>query len=107
MIPTGLEDLGQLEDSMKQNHLEKILNKQFEIAQIKLRYEDICDNKIPNWYQKYDCTEEQNQEWLKWTKKYLKSKMNFTKDTAFVQAEWINLYYGLKIKNGKKNKLSL
>jgi hypothetical protein len=92
---------------MRQNHLEKILNKQFKIADIKLQYKDICDNKVPNWYQKYSCTEEQNQKWQKWTMKYIKEKMNFTKDKAFIEASWINLNYGLKIKNGKKNKPSL
>jgi len=38
---------------MKQQHLKKILDKQFKIAQINLKFEDICENKIPNWPQKY------------------------------------------------------
>jgi uncharacterized GH25 family protein len=89
---------------MKENHLKKIIDKQFKIANIELKYDDVCKNKIPNWYQKFTYTEEQNAKWQKWTAKYIKEKLNLTKDRAYIEACWINLNYGLKIKNGKKKK---
>ena len=38
---------------MKENHLKKILDKQFKIAKVDFKYEDLCDNKVPNWRKKY------------------------------------------------------
>lgn len=89
---------------MKENHLKKVLNKQFKIAELELKYEDICNNQIPSWYKKYTCTEEQNQKWVQWTQKYLKEKLKMTKDRATIESAWINLNYGLKIKKSASSK---
>lgn len=89
--------------NVKSNHLKKIIDKQFKIADLNLKYEDICDNKIPNWYQKFTCTAQQNEKWVKWTQKYIKDKLKVTNDRAFIQTAWINVNYGLKIKD-EKNK---
>lgn len=90
--------------NMKSNHLKKIIDKQFKIAQLDMKFEDICDNKIPNWYHKYTYTSEQNEKWRKWTQKYIKEKLKVTNDRAFIQTAWINLNYGLRIKDEKKKK---
>jgi len=86
---------------MKQQHLKKILDKQFKIAQINLKFEDICENKIPNWPQKYTCTEEDNKKWFNWMQKYIKNNLKMTNDRAHIQAQWINLNYGLKVEKIK------
>ncbi len=84
---------------MKENHLKKILDKQFKIAKVDFKYEDLCDNKVPNWRKKYSYTSSDNKKWKTWTQKYMKEKLKLTKDKAFIQTAWIDQNYGLKIKN--------
>jgi len=86
---------------MKDKHLKKIIDKQFTIAKINLKFEDICQNQIPHWYKKYSYTEEENKKWFFWMKKYLKENLNMTNDRAHIQASWFNMNYGLKIKKNK------
>ena len=38
---------------MNDKHIKKIIDKQFKIANLDIKYEDICNNQVPNWYQKY------------------------------------------------------
>ena len=66
-----------------------------------LKFEDVCENKIPNWYKKYTCTEEENKKWVTWMKKYIKDNLKMTNDRAHIQAAWINMNYGLKVKKQK------
>lgn len=89
---------------MKEHALRKIINKQFKIAKIDLKYDDICENQIPEWYRKHSCTSEENDKWRKWTEDFLKKQFKYTKDKAHIEAAWLNLNYGLKIKNGKSQK---
>lgn len=91
---------------MKNNHLKKIINKQFRIAGLELSFDDIVDQKVPNWFQKYTCTQEQNDKWQNWLLKYLKTNLNLSKDRAVIETAWINLNYGLKIKRIKSEKKS-
>ena len=83
---------------MKDQHLRKIIDKQFKIAKVDLKFEDVWENKIPNWYKKYTCTKEQNEKWVTWMKKYIKDNLKMTNDRAHIQAAWINMNYGLKVK---------
>jgi hypothetical protein len=87
---------------MNSKHLKKIIDKQFKIAGLNIKYEDVCDNQIPEWYRKFTCTKEQNEKWKNWTQKYMKEKLKLTKDKAYIETSWFNLNYGLKIKD-KKN----
>jgi hypothetical protein len=89
---------------MNSKHIKKIIDKQFKLADLNLRYEDICKNQIPNWFSKYSYSEEINKKWKNWVMVYMRNKMKLTKDRAFIETEWVNLTYGLKIKNKKKNK---
>ena len=81
---------------MNIKHIKKIIDKQFKIAKLDLKYEDISDNKIPNWYRNYTYTEEDNQKWRNWTINYLRDKMKLTKDKALIETAWIDLNYGLR-----------
>ena len=93
---------------MNDKHIKKILDKQFKIANLDLRYEDVRDNRTPNWLTKYSYTPEDNEKWKNWTMKYMREKMKLTKDKALIETAWIDLNFGLRtstrsIKN-KKNK---
>lgn len=93
---------------MNSKHIQKIIDKQFLIAGHKVRYKDIVNNKVGEWWIEYTCTEEQNEKWKKWVANYLKKNLKFTKDRATVETAWIDLNYGLRIsdfsnlKNKKK-----
>lgn len=91
---------------MNKKHIKKIIDKQFKIAGLDLKYEDVCDNQIPNWFTKYAYSKEQNEKWKDWTINYMKDKLKLTKDKAFIETTWLNLNYGLKIKKAKNNENS-
>lgn len=86
---------------MKDQHLKKIIDKQFKIAKVDLKFEDVCNNQIPNWHTKYTYTKEENKKWFTWVEKYIKENLKMTNDRAFIEASWINMNYGLKIKKQK------
>ncbi len=81
----------------KEDIVEKIINKQFEIAGLDVSYKDILN--VKGWYLKYTCSTEQSKKWEEWVAKLLEKKMKFTKKTAQREASWFNLMYGLKIKD--------
>ena len=92
---------------MNDKHIKKILDKQFKIAKLDLKYEDVRDNQTPNWLTKYSCTEEDNEKWKNWTMKYMREKMKLTKDKALIETAWIDLNFGLRtsthsVKKSKK-----
>jgi len=93
---------------MNDKHIKKIIDKQFKIANLDLRYEDVRDNQIPNWYHKYTYSPEDNEKWKDWTMKYMRDKMKLTKDKALIETAWIDLNYGLRTStrsvNNKKKK---
>jgi len=93
---------------MNDKHIKKIIDKQFKIANLDIKYEDICNNQVPNWYHKYKYSPEENEKWKNWTMKYMREMMKLTKDKALIETAWINLNFGLKtstrsVKNKKKN----
>lgn len=81
---------------MNDKHIKKIIDKQFKIADIDLKYEDICDNQVPNWFHKYTYSPEDNEKWKNWTMKYMREKMKLTKDKALIETAWIDLNFGLR-----------
>ena len=60
---------------MNDKHIKKIIDKQFKIANLDLKYEDICDNQTPNWHTKYTYSPEDNEKWKNWTMRYMREKM--------------------------------
>ena len=92
---------------MNDKHIKKIIDKQFKIADLDLKYEDICDNQVPNWFHKYTYSPEDNEKWKNWTMKYMREKMKLTQDKALIETAWIDLNFGLRtstrsVKNKKK-----
>ncbi len=80
--------------TITQEFFKEIIMKQFEIAWIKwITFEDL--QKDDDWLSKYENTETQNQEWLKWLRKELKwYTLNWRLEK---EVQWFNLNYWLKI----------
>lgn len=91
---------------MNDKHIKKIIDKQFKIANVDLKYEDIRDNQTSNWLTKYSYTPEDNEKWKNWTMKYMREKMKLTKDKALIETAWIDLNFGLRTsdQSSKKSK---
>jgi len=91
---------------MNDKHLKKIIDKQFKIADINVKYEDVFQRNQADCFNKYTYSEEDNRKWKKWTIDYMRDKMKLTKDKAFIETEWLNLNYGLRVisKNKIENK---
>lgn len=77
--------------------IKKIINEQFRIANIDLTFDDISDNKIPNWFSKYSYSEEKNKEWLKFVQNSLIKDLRYYKKRAIIECSYLNLSFGLKI----------
>lgn len=87
---------------MKEKHLEAIINKMFEIAGIDMDYRRLLGRK-DDWYQQYQMTEDQCDQWVTWGSEYLYKNRVYTKARSRKQMSYLNLMYGLKIKdNGNK-----
>ena len=90
---------------MNDKHLKKIIDKQFKIAKIEVKFEDVCQKNQRDWLAKYTCSEEENKKWKNWTIDYMRNKMKLTKDKAFIETEWLDLNYGLRVATDKKGRV--
>lgn len=84
--------------SKKQRIIINIIDKQFEIAGLKLRYKDVADSKIENWFQKYSYSAEQNLIWISYVIDILRKELKFSKKQAKSESEMLDLMFGLTIK---------
>jgi len=73
-----------------------LINEMFKIAEHSVTYDDIKDRK-DNWFSEYTMTEEQNEQWIKWGRVYLRKKLNIYAKQAEKEMLWINLMWGLKL----------
>jgi hypothetical protein len=89
---------------MNEKHIKKIIDKQFKIANLDLKYEDVSENKMPNWFTKHTYSKEDNEKWKQWTMKYMRDKLKYTKDKAVIQTAWFDMQFGLKVKKDTKAK---
>ena len=76
---------------------ETLINKMFEIAGHEATFQDIKDRK-DNWYQQWTMTEAQNHEWMQWGIGYIKKELKINKKLAEREMGWINLSWGLKVR---------
>lgn len=77
--------------------LKTLINKMFKIAGHNVTYDDIVNRK-DDWYNEYTMTQEQNEKWMNWGKKFLVYKGDMDEFSANKQMQMINLSYGLKTK---------
>jgi hypothetical protein len=73
-----------------------LINEMFKIAEHSVTYDDVKDRK-DNWFSEYTMTEEQNEQWIKWGRVYLRKKLNLYAKQAEKEMMWINLMWGLKL----------
>lgn len=73
-----------------------LINEMFKIAGHSVTYDDIKDRK-DNWFSEYTMTEEQNEQWIKWGRVYLRKKLNLYAKQVEKEMMWINLMWGLKL----------
>ena len=82
----------------KKEFLVDLINKMFEIAGHEVTYEDI-EGRKDAWYTKWTMTYEQNNEWVEYGMAQIKKVFRYPKNVCKKEMMWLNLMYGLKIKN--------
>ena len=82
----------------KKEFLVDLINKMFEIAGHDVTYEDI-EGRKDAWYTKWTMTYEQNNEWVEYGMAQIKKVFRYPKKVCKKEMMWLNLMYGLKIKN--------
>lgn len=80
------------------NHVEVLINKQFEISGYDLaeiNYQKLLDTNDQDWYTRYTMTEDQEKEFAEFANKYIKK--NVTKYRVELEYSWFHVMYGLKV----------
>ncbi len=90
--------------------MERVMNKQFEIAGLKVKFENIPDSgevdvagKKWKWYNLYKLTEEEEEKWREWAVEEMEKVMD--KDKVDKLLRKYELLYGLVRKYKKKGEL--
>jgi hypothetical protein len=73
-----------------------LINEMFQIAGLTVTFEDVQNQE--GWFNQYEMTEEQRDEWKRWGKKYLMKKLGMYAARAEKEMSWIGLMWGLKTK---------
>ena len=81
-------------ERVKEAIVKHIINKQLEPFGVK--YEDILG--VVDWYNQYEVTQEQNDEWVSYCVNYLRKEYSMTLKMAKKEMLYVNLMWGLKIK---------
>lgn len=76
-----------------------LINEMFRIAGHAVTFDDIQNQE--NWFNQYEMTEEQQDEWKLWGKKYLMKKLGLYAARAEKEMSWVGLMWGLKIKTNQ------
>ena len=78
------------------NIIKEIVMKQFDIiGETDVKFEDLKGE----WYTDYTATTKQDKEWEEFCIKLMMKELRYTKKYARKQFQFINLSYGLKIKD--------
>lgn len=91
-------------EEKNQKMVRDLINKMFEIAGHNVTYDDIKDRK-DEWFTEWTMTMEQNNEWKKWGREYLKKEMKMWPKLVEREMEMISLMWGLKFSDFDVNKL--
>ena len=67
-----------------------LINQMFIIAGHQVTYDDIKDRK-DNWFQQWEMTVEQADEWKKWGVEYLRKNLKINKASDEKEMLWVNL----------------
>jgi len=76
----------------------ELINLMFKIAGYEVCFQDVLEME-DGWYNHYTMTEEQNKNWREEGEKLIRKKLKYlTKESARKEMDWVNLMWGLKIK---------
>ena len=78
-----------------------LINQMFIIAGHEVTYDDI-KGRQDNWFQEWEMTVAQSNEWKAWGVAYLRKKFRISKAAAEHQMAWVNLQWGLKYNDFEK-----
>jgi hypothetical protein len=79
-----------------QEIIKEIVDKMFSIAGHNVTYEDVLGRK-DQWYNDWDMTPEQEQQWMDWMINLFQKERRLTKKYAQRSASMYNLMWGLKV----------
>jgi hypothetical protein len=85
----------------KEEIVQTIINKMFEIAGHDVTYEQVVGRKDA-WYQEWTMTVAQNDEWQKWMIEYFKKDCKMFSKIAKREAAMCSLMWGLKFSDFEK-----
>ena len=77
-----------------------LINEMFQIAGHNVTFEDVQNQE--NWFNEYEMTEEQRDEWKAWGKKHLMKKLGLHAARAEKEMAWAGLQWGLKTKQNEQ-----
>jgi len=83
-----------------------LINKMFEITGHNVTYDDIKDRQ-DNWYQQWEMTTAENEEWKKWGVDHLRKVLKIPKYKAEKEMMWANLQWGLKCSDYGMEKITI
>ena len=83
-----------------------LINKMFEIAGHNVTYDDI-KGRQDNWYQQWEMTTAENEEWKKWGVNHLRKVLKIPKYKAEKEMMWANLQWGLKCSDYGMEKITI
>jgi len=91
-------------EEKREQALVDLINEMFRIAGHDATYDDmIC--REDQWFNEYTMTQEQQEEWIKWGRAYLRKKLNIYAKQAEKEMMWINLMWGLKLDSSPFEKI--
>lgn len=83
----------------KENILEHLINKMFEIADVKETYANLIGTEKDGWYSDNTWTKEQEKVFMDYAKPILKKVLKLNEKKANNELVWFLFDYGLKIEN--------
>lgn len=84
----------------KEEYIQDVINKMFEIAGHSVTFDDIKDRK-DNWFTQWTMTEAQNDEWKRWGIQEIRKRFRYNKKLAENEMGMISLMWGLKFSDFK------
>lgn len=86
-------------EEKRKNVVIEILNKQLE--KYNTTVAKIMDSDEIDWYNKYTMTSEEYIQWKNFSVALMRKKLMFSKNAAEKEFLWLNLMWGLKIKDNE------
>lgn len=86
----------------KNNIVEHLINKMFEIIGVSETYQNLIDTKSETWFRDYSWNKEQEEEFIKYARPLIKKTYRLTKGLVERELNWFLLFYGLSRNNDEE-----